>query len=349
MIDALVRRASRILSGGRREISLTSTGVFITTILIAVGYAGINTQQNLLILITSLLLSFLLVNWYLQVSTQVRIRISRRTPPYLFANTPFHADVTLTNRKFLYPAVSLTVGDVGKNLKIRKEAYFLLVPAQREEVQRYEAAFTKRGIQHFTKVYHRTRFPFGIIQRTHYFKFPGEVLVYPEVRPVQIPEQAWRALDGDPGARKGDGTELLGFHGYEPGEDLRLIHWPTTARTGHLVAREFQEELHRRVLIVLDDVMPEGSPPGSEEAFEEAVVQAASLVSSFIAGGFAVGLTTSREGFLPDPGPAQFHTLMRFLALVQPNRDPSVSAPQKTGNQIEISWRDQTPLKPTKQ
>jgi uncharacterized protein (DUF58 family) len=331
---------SRILSGGRREVSITSTGLFITVILIAVGYAGINTHQNLLILITALLLSFVLVNWYLQVSTQVRIRLGRKAPPYIFAKTPFHVDVTLANRKLLYPAVSLTVGDLGENLVMRKEAYFLLVSARSEEVERYEAIFTKRGIQQFTKVYHRTRFPFGIIQRTQYFKFPGEVLVYPEVRPVEIPARAWTAQEGDPSRKKGDGRELLGFHDYEPGEDLRVIHWPTTARAGRPVAREFQEELHRRILIVLDDTAPEEPPPGFEEAFEEAIVQAASYVSSFLSRGFAVGLATSREGFQPDPGPAQFHTLMRFLALVQPNRSPGVSAPQTTGNRIEVGWRD---------
>lgn len=68
----------------------------------------------------------------------------------------------------------------------------------------------------------------------------------------------------------------VSFHAmrdYAPGDDPRHIHWPTTARTGRLSVRHFEETRRSHHLIVLDTV------PGSwpKDSFELAVSVAASL------------------------------------------------------------------------
>src|SRR5262249_47804416 len=62
---------------------------------------------------------------------------------------------------------------------------------------------------------------------------------------------------GNPGGMRprrmvGAGSELHQLRGYVPGDALARIDWKATARTGVLVSREFSEDQHLDVLVVLD-------------------------------------------------------------------------------------------------
>jgi uncharacterized protein (DUF58 family) len=50
----------------------------------------------------------------------------------------------------------------------------------------------------------------------------------------------------------GQGDEMRGTRLYAPGDDLRHVHWKSTARKGELVVKEFHHTLQTRVLIVWD-------------------------------------------------------------------------------------------------
>jgi uncharacterized protein (DUF58 family) len=78
---------------------------------------------------------------------------------------------------------------------------------------------------------------------------------------------------------------------YVPGDDPRMIHWPTTARTGTLMVREHVEVRRPEFTIVLDTADAAGTP----DDFEESVDVAASLAVHAIAAGLDVVVrTTSR-------------------------------------------------------
>lgn len=74
--------------------------------------------------------------------------------------------------------------------------------------------------------------------------------------------------------RAGMGDEFLGVRQYRPGDPMRSIHWRSTARTGQLVVREYEETAQERCRIIL------GGPDfgdGPESAFETAVSAAGSI------------------------------------------------------------------------
>jgi uncharacterized protein (DUF58 family) len=50
----------------------------------------------------------------------------------------------------------------------------------------------------------------------------------------------------------GDSTEFFGTRDWHDGDRTRDIHWPSFARTGRLVVKEFQEEFFVRLALVLD-------------------------------------------------------------------------------------------------
>jgi uncharacterized protein (DUF58 family) len=78
---------------------------------------------------------------------------------------------------------------------------------------------------------------------------------------------------------------------YVTGDDLRRIHWPSVARTGHLMIRQDESTRRSMATIFLDNrttAMGADASPG----FEKGVSVAASIGRLLIQAGFAVNLAT---------------------------------------------------------
>ncbi len=136
--------------------------------------------------------------------------------------------------------------------------------------------------------------PFGLAvgRRVTYEVVP--VLVHPKVYPLAGPYGAVQTVEAEATMRRVATDPLSGFvslRAYVDGDDPRLIHWPTTARTGTLMVRE-HVELRRPELTVLLDTSTEVATP---DDFEEAVDVAASIAVHALGTGLHVVVrTTSR-------------------------------------------------------
>lgn len=84
-----------------------------------------------------------------------------------------------------------------------------------------------------------------------------------------------RAVTGSDEAHELGGTDLVGLHEYVLGDDLRRLHWATSARTGTLMVREDAEPSQAHVCVLLDDRA--SAYLGDDDLFEEAVEVAAAL------------------------------------------------------------------------
>src|SRR5690606_25094747 len=72
------------------------------------------------------------------------------------------------------------------------------------------------------------------------------------------------------------GTDLTGLREYLPGDDLRRLHWATSARRGSLMVREDADPSAPHLSVLLDDRTDSYDGDG----FEEAVDVAASLLAT---------------------------------------------------------------------
>jgi uncharacterized protein (DUF58 family) len=121
-----------------------------------------------------------------------------------------------------------------------------------------------------------------------------QVRVVPRVLPVRgLPSGARRGQVGADERVERGGTDLVGLREYVPGDDLRRLHWATSARTGTLMIREDADPARPHLAVLLDD---SSSSYGEEQRFEEAVEVAASLVTSALEQGHPVRLLTSSGG-----------------------------------------------------
>ncbi|MEJ2856817.1 MULTISPECIES: DUF58 domain-containing protein [unclassified Saccharothrix] len=118
-----------------------------------------------------------------------------------------------------------------------------------------------------------------------------EVRVVPRVLPVRgLPGGVRRGHVGADERVERGGTDLVGLREYVPGDDLRRLHWATSARTGTLMVREDADPARPHLAVLLDDHAA-GYPDAAR--FEDAVEVAASLVTVAVAEGHPVRLLTS--------------------------------------------------------
>jgi uncharacterized protein (DUF58 family) len=118
--------------------------------------------------------------------------------------------------------------------------------------------------------------PIGLLRREHAWDEVHELYVHP--RTVVVPSTSAglvRDLEGHPSRRLVDAD--MSFHAireYAPGDSRRQIHWKSTAKTGQLMVRQFEESRRSRMAIVLS--LATGDYAGDDE-LELAVSSAASL------------------------------------------------------------------------
>jgi uncharacterized protein (DUF58 family) len=118
-----------------------------------------------------------------------------------------------------------------------------------------------------------------------------------------------------------DGDEFHAIRDYEPGDDLRKVHWALTARTGSLMIREDHPSARAQLTVLLDLRLGERNEP----AFELACSVAASIAVAAVSEGRSVRLVTS-DGVSTDFGHTQEQAdrLLDLLARVAPRAGGSV-------------------------
>jgi uncharacterized protein (DUF58 family) len=124
---------------------------------------------------------------------------------------------------------------------------------------------------------------------------------------------------------------------YDDGDDLRLVHWKTTARVGELMVREGgdpEAPESRSTTVVLDT----RQSVHTEESFDPAVGVATSVLGS----GFAVGstarlVTTGGVDVRAANDPWRFEELLYELATVHPGNETNVLAA------VRLLEADETP------
>jgi len=165
--------------------------------------------------------------------------------------------------------------------------------------------------------------PFGLFTVTQRYEQTHSLLVVPpvmELPSVILPRgvAAGRAVARQPAA---DLTlNVSATRRYAPGDPLRRIHWPSSARHNTLMSKTFDAEVSGDLWIVLDLDARVQAGEGEESTEEYGVILAASLAERMLRQNRAVGLVAygTRYAYLvPGRGEGQLYRLLRVLALVQ--------------------------------
>lgn len=146
--------------------------------------------------------------------------------------------------------------------------------------------------------------PFGMCELTRSFSGYDTLTVVPRIE--ALPAVRLGGEDGGYGDSRTRAPAMAGEEdimprGYRVGDDLRRVHWRSTAKYGELMVRR-EEQPHRAQCTVLLDTRGsayEGAGPGS--AFEWAVSGAASVSAHMLERGYGVRLLTDTGSSVPGP------------------------------------------------
>lgn len=137
--------------------------------------------------------------------------------------------------------------------------------------------------------------PFGLCELSRSFPSVDHLVVIPQVTPLPIVRLAGEyAGAGDSHARSVavHGEDDAATREYRYGDDLRRVHWRSTARTGELMVRREEQPWESRATVVLDTRARAHRGEGPTASFEWAVSAAASLTEHLLHAGYKVRLVT---------------------------------------------------------
>lgn len=169
--------------------------------------------------------------------------------------------------------------------------------------------------------------PFGLAWVSGEGLGTSPLTVYPTVETLSgllVPTLQMTAGSPRPAAPTAHGEDFFTMREYQPGDDLKKVHWRSTARLGRLMIRQEEHRALGRATVVVDDRgAVHASIPGRPD-FERVVESAASLVNLFVRHEFAVRLlfASGPPGSPEDRfGKGQEHErrLLERLAVAEPS------------------------------
>ncbi|MGZ3582082.1 MAG: DUF58 domain-containing protein [Ktedonobacterales bacterium] len=225
------------------------------------------------------------------------------------------------------PKLWVQVSD-GSTLPGHHAGYVSSVGSHQRIAWRARTLCRRRGRYTLGPVIASTGDPLGLFHRQLALAPEQQLMVLPPVLPLST-------FDLFPGGVPGRGrgsqrslqttTNVVTVRNYVPGDALTRIHWPTTARLGEMMVKEFDLDPTIDVVLLLDldrDVQF-GHDDSSTE--EYGVTIAASIAGYLLRQQeLSVGLTVSgvRDAILPlDRGERQLDRVLELLAVVHPQEN----------------------------
>ncbi|GAA1785639.1 DUF58 domain-containing protein [Actinomadura chokoriensis] len=152
------------------------------------------------------------------------------------------------------------------------------------------------------------------------------VLVHPPVHPMcAVPNGAVADPDGRRDAAGSDGLTFHGLREYVPGDDLRRVHWRSSARQGRLMTREHVDTSRPRIVVLVDRRVT-----GRGKLDEVAAAAASVLVAACRAG---LGIELQLIGGRRADGRTGPTAMLDLLA----EMTPATAAPVRPGDRDESS------------
>jgi uncharacterized protein (DUF58 family) len=337
IVPKLAKRVRWELWGLGIRTSVTTDGMLFAVIVVVVGVAALNTENNLLYLVLAAMLAFVIVSGNVARIMLHDVGVQLRFPDHIRAGQPAHLSIALVNRKFLLPSCSISVEALPQlvgavptakpkgffrfrnRMKEASIAHFIVVPPRSTVKQIVEHTFERRGRYRFETLTLATKFPSGFLRKWREVKSSGDIVVFPTTEPVDDFFHTLPILTGSAASHmRGDGVDLFAIRDYNEGDHIRLIDWKATARARRVMVRETVREEDFRLSIFFDPRRPAADAPDDfAERFERAVVLAASLAEHFIREGAEVELVTTEARVQPGQGIGQLYKILSELAVIE--------------------------------
>jgi len=257
--------------------------------------------------------------------TRMRIDIARSIhPPRVHAGGPSRVELEVSNRGNRRSPLLTLRDPVGDG----RSASVVVAPLQPGESVRatYRLPTEQRGILHVGPLAVQVGDPFGLASTSTRAAPVVELTVWPTIEevpplPHTIGDDPHGGVD-HPNALTAAGDDFYALRAYVVGDDLRHVHWRSTARRDELMVRQDEMPWQGRATILLDTRFDAHTP----QTFESAVSAAASVVVACSRRNFLLRLlTTGGHDTGIGAGQAHIEQLLEQLATVELDRAGTLS------------------------
>jgi uncharacterized protein (DUF58 family) len=209
------------------------------------------------------------------------LTLSRDLPVSCFVGDVFRMDVKLSNESPFLPRFAIELEDAMSGPTERGLSARIIGPGGTVQ-RRIQTRMLRRGVRHRIRCALVSEFPLGIWRTSQEFSDHLDFTVFP--RPVRP-----RAFDDPSSAGASDSDEFESdrrdidgdFHGireFQPGDRMKMIHWPATARTGGLRVRVFDRPLPQHFCVMYHSISPTKPDGEYVDAFEGALELLSGLI-----------------------------------------------------------------------
>ena len=213
------------------RVKVTSSGYIYIIITIVLSVGAVNTGNNLLYLMTSLMLALMFLSGLSSLANLFFLDFSITPSQEIFAGIPARFNLTVTRMRGFSFFLNFETRFGSSQLPIIKgrleTSLWLKLP--------------KRGSVSIESLRIHSGFPLGFFRRYKAYSGSLEVLVYPRPIPRVFPSLTGSSRGGEKSSPfHGElGDEIKGLRDYREPDPLKWIDWKATARKGDMVVRDF--------------------------------------------------------------------------------------------------------------
>lgn len=269
--------------------------------------------------------------------------VLRRTvePAVVVAGEPALVRLVVTNEARTPTGVLLLEEVLPYALGARPRFVVTSIAGHREHHLTYPTRPEVRGRHEIGPLTVRATDPFGLVELGRTFQSTTPLVAVPHTIALSagLAAQTWAGSGHSrPRSFSVGHAEDATVREYRQGDDMRRVHWPTSARTEELMVRREEQPLQARAVIVLDNRATAHHGRGLSSSLETAVTTAASIATHLASRGHRVSVASATElldnaprgGREPTRDTASLLALLADVALTD--------APA-----LDVSWLTQTP------
>lgn len=277
-------------------IKITGPAIVLTLTAIFLFLAATNIQAGWLYLVDAFMWSVIFISGIIPFLQYRKLTVKRLHRLSCYSKAPIQITLEITNNsKFSTYFLSLDdfkpekLINASRKQKLQKQKGFIVSLKAGETYQHpYETIIEQRGVYQFTSIEITSFGPFGLMGLTWKVNCFSEIIIYPN-RPEQFQQKSQNKAVGDeqflPSYKKAFSNYISHFRDYQPGDNIRYIHWKNSARQNKLVIYEMLEIQSPKASLIVNTQMKQTS-----KAFEKVIQLAGKIALSHIQEGHALSL-----------------------------------------------------------